>query len=206
MPYITPAQISAILPECADPNGWSNALNVTFPKFNITNNLEIAAFIGQCATESGQFNEIIENLNYSAQALMLVYPREFPNITIATEYARQPEAIANIVYAPPRNGNTQVGDGWYLRGRGLIQITGRTNYQAFATALNMLFDDAVAYATTQQGAADCAGWYWSANNLNRFCTANTNDFISLTEAINGSTTGLQTREQFWSIAKQVLGV
>jgi putative chitinase len=199
------AQISSILPGCQDPNGWATAISNTFSKWNITTLQQIAAFIAQCAVESAQFNETIENLNYGAAGLMAVFPHEFQNATIANQYARNPEAIANVVYAPPRLGNSLPGDGWYLRGRGLIQISGRTNYQAFATTMNFAFDDAVAYATTQQGAADCAGWYWYENSLNQYCTDNENDFINLTKKINGSTTDIQQRESFWEVARQVLG-
>lgn len=202
---LTASQLSSILPLCQDTTGWANALNNTFPKWNITTMQQVAAFIGQCAVESAQFNETIENLNYGAAGLLAIFPDEFTSSTMANQYARNPEAIANIVYAPPRLGNSQPGDGWYLRGRGLIQISGRTNYQAFATTMNLAFDDAVTYATTQQGAADCAGWYWYENNLNQYSTDDVNDFINLTRAINGSTTDLQSREDFWEAAKSVLG-
>jgi putative chitinase len=207
MVQITSSQLSSILPQCQDPNGWSLALNNSFSKWNITTNKEIACLLGQSAQETGSLNTVIENLNYGSAALLSVFPHEFPTLAMANQYARNPQAIANIVYANRLgNGNTASNDGWTFRGHGILQITGRTAFQNFADAMQMDINSAATYAATQQGAVDAGMWYWSINNLNRFCDGTVQSFINLTKAINGpALLGLQQRENFWHTATKVLG-
>lgn len=201
---ITSTQLSEILPYCANASDWTISLNNILPLYNITTNDQLCAFIAQCAVETDQFNNTIENLNYSADALVKIFPREFPSLAYAEEYARNQEKIANIVYAPPRLGNTFPDDGWNFRGRGLIQITGRSNYQKFADFMNMNINDTIPFLETKDGAVTAAAWYWKINNLNRFCHDDNTDFINLTKAINGATAGLNTRIDFWTKAKNIL--
>jgi putative chitinase len=162
-----------------------------------------AAFLSQLAHESGGFNIIIENLNYSAVGLTRVFSKYFPTLVIANQYARKPEQIANRVYANRmRNGDEKSGDGWKFRGRGLIQITGRANYTSFAQSLEMDLDATVEYLETPSGATVSAGWFWDANKLNSYCDKD--DFIGLTKRINGGTNGLADRQHHYEVALQYL--
>jgi len=165
----------------------------------------IAAFIAQLAHESGGFNATVENLNYSKDGLRKTFPKYFPTDDLAAQYARQPEKIANRVYANRmKNGNEASGDGYRFRGRGLIQLTGRDNYTRFAQSLNMSLDDTVAYLETPNGAVASAGWFWDNNKLNQYCDKD--DFVTLTKRINGGTIGLADRKHHYEIALQYLGV
>jgi putative chitinase len=204
---ITGNQLSQILPLCSDPIGWATALTNSFAKWNITTNQQICCLLAQAAQETGQLNDTIENLNYSAAALLEIFPHEFTSQAMANEYARNPEAIANIVYANRLgNGDTASGDGWTFKGAGILQITGRTAFQEFADAMGMDIDSVATYAQTQQGACDAGMWYWSANNLNQYCDGTTESFVNLTRAINGpALLGLQQRENFWTTACEVIG-
>lgn len=159
----------------------------------------LAAFIAQMAHESGQFLYKEENLNYSAQGLMNVFGKYFPNSVIAESLARKPNQIASRVYANRMgNGTEESGDGYKFRGRGYIQLTGKSNYTQFATDHDLTSDQAVEYLSTIEGAVESAAWYWSKNKLNRFCDSG--DFIGLTRAINGGTNGLDHRQQLYKLA------
>jgi putative chitinase len=162
-----------------------------------------AAFIAQLAHESGGFNTIIENLNYSVEGLMRVFPKYFPTLNISKQYARNPEKIANRVYANRmKNGDESSGDGWKFRGRGLIQITGKDNYTRFSDSLEMECDAAVAYLETPTGAVVSAGWFWDSNKLNAYCDRG--DFVGLTKRINGGINGLSDRQHHYNVALQYL--
>ena len=114
------------------------------------------------------FHSLEEDLSYSAARLCQVWPSRFPDTEAAEACALQPEILANRVYANRMgNGDEASGDGWRFRGRGLIQITGRTAYEQFARAMSMTLDQAVEHAATQAGAADSAAWFWSANQSER---------------------------------------
>jgi putative chitinase len=162
-----------------------------------------AAFLSQLAHESGGFNIIIENLNYSADGLTRVFPKYFSTLDLAKQYARKPEQIANRVYANRmKNGNEASGDGWKFRGRGLIQITGRDNYTRLANSLEMHLDATVEYLETPSGATVSAGWFWDTNKLNVYCDKD--DFIGLTKRINGGTNGLADRQHHYEVALKYL--
>ena len=164
-----------------------------------------AAFIAQLAHESGGFNTVIENLNYSAEGLTRVFPKYFPSLDLANQYARNPEKIANRVYANRmKNTDKASGDGWKFRGRELIQITGKDNYTKFAQSLEMDLNATVEYLETPSGAAVSAGWFWDTNKLNSYCDKN--DFIGLTKRINGGTNGLADRQHHYEVALQYLKV
>jgi len=162
-----------------------------------------AGFLAQIAHESGGFNFVKENLNYSADGLRKIFGKYFPNDEIAKQYARKPEKIANRVYSNRmKNGDEASGDGYRFCGRGLIQLTGRDNYTRFAEALDMSIEDTIAYLETPNGAVASAGWFWDNNKLNQYCDAN--DFITLTKRINGGTNGLQDRQHHYDIALKFL--
>jgi putative chitinase len=177
-------------------------LNTTFAKYDITTSLRAAAFVSQCAHESEEFTRLSENLNYTAAALLHVYPKYFSE-SLAEQYARNPQAIANRVYANRMgNGDEQSGDGWTFRGRGLIQLTGRSTYAKFAYAVGRSLDDAITYLESTEGAAVSAGWFWSANNLNGLADAG--NFTEITQRINGGQDGALDRERLYKKALAVL--
>jgi putative chitinase len=123
---------------------------------------------------------------------MLTWPRRFPNVDIANQYARKPEKIANKVYSDRLgNGPESSGDGWRYRGRGAIQLTGKSNYIEFAKSVNMKLEDVIPYLETTKGAVESACFFWNNNNLNKF--ADRLDMRGLTKAINGGFHGLQQR-------------
>ena len=155
--------------------------------------LRKAYFFSQLAHESAVFTVMEENLNYSASGLLKVFPKYF-NSSNVHSFARDPQAIANRVYANRLgNGTEESGDGWRYRGRGYIQLTGKSNYMAFAKSVGKSLEDVIAYAGTVEGAASSACWFWNVNRLNRFADAG--DYVGLTKAINGGLNGQEHRLQ-----------
>jgi len=182
---------------------WYNCLQLLLPEYEMNTNERVACFISQCAHESGDFKYTKENLNYRWESLRKVFPKYFPTDALAQQYARQPERIANRVYANRMgNGDELSGDGWKYRGRGLIQLTGKNNYQAFASQNNMQLEEVPAYLETFEGAARSAFWFWSTNNLNRF--ADVVDLEGLTRAINGGYNGLVDRIEKYNKIIEIL--
>jgi len=162
-----------------------------------------AAFVAQTAHESGGFNFVKENLNYSAKGLVGTFKKYFPDEATAKPYERKPEKIANRVYANRMaNGDEASGDGYRFCGRGLIQLTGRANYTKFAEDLGISLEETVAYLETPAGAVSSAGWFWDNNNLNQYCDKD--DFVTLTKRINGGTIGLEDRKHHYHIALDLL--
>jgi putative chitinase len=171
----------------------------------------MAAFIAQCAHESGGFMVLKENLNYKAPSLRKLFSKYFPTDELAQQYASKPnkqEAIANRIYASRMgNGDESSGDGFRFCGRGLIQLTGRSNYQAFADSIEvddkpLAINDVPEYLATFEGAAQSACWFWETNRLNRFADAD--DIKGLTKAINGGYIGLEDRIHHYELAKDIL--
>lgn len=173
--------------------GTYKALCNNLEKNSINTPKRIAAFIAQCAHESGGFSVTSENLNYSEKALNTVFGKYFIRAgRSAAPYARKPEKIANIVYGG-RMGNNSPGDGWKYRGRGFIQLTGKNNYAKFQST-NPYGDVLVNPDTVAEDmnlSVLTAIWYWNTNNLNRF--ADSGDIRGLTKAINGGFNGLDDR-------------
>ena len=205
---ITVEQLAQLLPGNKYVAEWHEALIQLFPDYGIDTPQRIAAFISQCAHESANFTAIKENLNYRWETLRKIFPKYFPNDQIAQQYASLPnkqEAIANRVYGNRMgNGPEESGDGYKYCGRGLIQLTGKNNYQAFADSLEMSIDDVPEYLATFEGAAQSACWFWETNNLNRFADAG--DVKGLTRAINGGYIGLDDRIKHYNHALQVLNI
>lgn len=171
---------------------WIDAINETFDRFDISTPERQACFLGQCAHESGGFTALKENLNYSAEGLTKVWTKRFPSLDVAQPYHRNPEKIANKVYADRMgNGNEASGDGFKYRGRGLIQLTGKDNYRACGEALGVDLVEEPDLVSNPQYAALSAGWFWDKNKLNQFADAN--DMTGLTKRINGGTHGLDDR-------------
>lgn len=134
---ITATNLRKAFPECKKPEIWVSALIPALEKFNISNKERVASFLSQIAHESGQFNTLEENLFYSAPRLRKVWPKRFPTLAFAQKYEKNPEKLGNYVYANRMgNGPTSSGDGYKYRGRGLIQLTGRSNYVSVSVILN----------------------------------------------------------------------
>jgi putative chitinase len=183
---------------------WHEAFCEILPDYDINTKSRVAAFIAQCAHESGGFKAIKENLNYKAASLCKVWPRYFPNMDVANAYAQQPERIANRAYANRMgNGPEESGDGWKFCGRGLIQLTGKDNYSRYAQSLEISLDEASEHLTTFEGCVQSAAWFWEANNLNQW--ADSGDMLTLTKRINGGTLGLEDRIKHYQHALHVLG-
>jgi putative chitinase len=170
---------------------WLTPLNDTFAKYEINTPKRQAAFIGQCAHESGNFKVLEENLHYSAAALMRVWPSRFPDIDTAEKYANNPEKIANKVYAG-RMGNVEESDGWKYHGRGLIQLTGRENYGNCGSNLGLDFIGNPDRVLDLEYAALSAGWFWNKKGLNTL--ADNQDYETMTKRINGGLIGLEDRK------------
>jgi len=183
---------------------YAGPLNEVAQYYDMYDNIHRAAgFLAQTAHESGNFNFIKENLNYGAAGLMNTFKKYFPTMEIAKEYERQPEKIASRVYANRMgNGDEASGDGYRFCGRGLIQLTGRSNYTKFAADLGISLEDTVAYLETPSGAVSSAGWFWDNNNLNQYCDSD--DFVTLTKRINGGTIGLEGRVKHYHTALDLL--
>ena len=204
---LTLQQLKQLLPKNPYVEHWHHALEQLLPDYDINTPKRIAAFVAQCAHESGGFTAIKENLNYKAPTLRKLFSKYFPNDDLAAVYASKPnkqEAIANRIYASRMgNGDEASGDGYRYCGRGLIQLTGKSNYQNFADSLEMRVEDVPEYLATFEGAAQSACWFWEANNLNRFADAG--DIKGLTKAINGGYIGLEDRIKHYEHALHVLG-
>jgi putative chitinase len=168
----------------------------TAAKFNITNVLRLAHFLAQCGHESGGFRAVQENLNYSADGLNKIFPKYFKNAgRDANAFARNPEKIANVVYANRMaNGDPASGDGWRFRGRGYIQLTGRGNYTKFDKMVNeniLEQPDLVASKYPLMSAA----FFFDSNGLWSICDRGADDatVTAVTKRVNGGTIGLADR-------------
>jgi len=201
---ITREQLAQIIPKNPYVDQWCDALNKLLPDYEINTPQRVAAFLAQCAHESGGFVFLKENLNYRAESLMRTWPRHFPTMDVANQYARQPERIANRAYANRMgNGPEESGDGARYLGRGLIQLTGKNNYEAFAESIETPVEEIPAYLETFEGAVQSACWFWETNNLNRF--ADVGDILTMTKRINGGTIGLEDRMKHYAHALEVFG-
>ena len=169
-----------------------NELEYVMREFNISNPFRLAHFLAQTAHESGNFRHVRENLNYSAEGLIKVFPKYFSKET-ALWYARKPEAIANVVYGNRMgNGDKNSGDGWRFRGAGYLQLTGRVNFKSFSDFIGdpaiMTNPDLVAtkYPLTS------AAWFFEKNKLWTICDEGVSPDIvkQVRRRVNGGTIGL----------------
>lgn len=202
---LTIEMMKELFPKAKDGKKLYKAMTEMLPKYDIDTPERIAMFLAQCGHESGGFTVRTENLNYSAKALDSVFGKYFKRGgRDANEYARQPEKIANVVYANRMdNGDEASGDGWKFRGRGYIQLTGRYNYTKFAEDAGLGLREAVEYLETVEGALESACWFWSTNGLNKMADAQ--DIKASTKRINGGYIGLEDREKHYKHALEVLG-
>lgn len=219
---ITPQQLLQILPNSSQVAGvFVPVLNTAMNRYQIVGQKRVAAFIAQVGHESGQFTRLVENQNYSADGLANTWPNRYAELdgkgsyvkvlakdkprnkpnALGLNLANKPEQIANNVYAR-RMGNTDPADGWKYRGRGLIQLTGKTNYRLCGEALGM---DLLAHPELLEKfkhACMAAAWFWSSNGLNLL--ADKGDIESITRRVNGGLTGLADRLAIYALALKVL--
>ena len=187
------------------PDAVYNQIADTAAKFNITNNLRLAHFLAQCAHESGNFKAVSENLNYSKDGLMKIFPKYFPG-TLAESYARNPEKIASRVYGGRMgNGDETTKEGFKFRGRGYIQLTGKSNYTNFTKFIG---EDCVAnpdLVATKYPLASAA-FFFNNNKLWEICDKGADDatVTSVTKRVNGGTIGLADRIKHFKHFHQLL--
>lgn len=176
-----------------NPSEWIAAIQSACAEFQINTHKQIAAFIAQTAHESAGYTRLTESLNYSAEALMRVWPKRFPSKTVADAFARKPELIANQVYSSRMgNGPVQSGEGWKFIGRGLKQLTGKDNYTRCGKVLGIDFVSSPELLLQPIYAARSAAWFWSVNGCGLL--ADTDQFEQLTKRINGGLIGLEDRK------------
>lgn len=202
---ITIDQFEQMIPTNKSPDEWYGIAMELFPLYGLTTRNRIAGFMAQAGHESTDFKILQENLNYSETALLKTFARYFTKET-AKQFARKPELIANRVYDDANRanklGNTQPGDGWRFRGRGIIQLTGRWNYEKFGNTIGKTAEETAAYMETKRGAMESALWYWKTNNLNRFADAD--DIQGMSKAVNGGVNGMSDRVLRYSRNKNIL--
>ena len=203
---LTLDQLKQIVPGNPYIDHWYEALCEILPDYDIDTPQRIAAFLAQCAHESGGFKAIKENLNYRPETLIKLFKKYF-DLPTAQRYCAMPnkqEAIANRIYANRMgNGPEESGDGFRYCGRGLIQLTGKDNYTRYAQSTEQTVEEASEHLTTFEGCVQSAAWFWEANNLNQW--ADKGDILTLTKRINGGTIGLDDRIKHYNHALHVLG-
>ena len=203
---LTLDQLQQIVPKNPYIDHWHRAFCEILPDYDINTPKRIAAFLAQCAHESGGFTAIKENLNYRPQTLVTLFKKYF-DLDTATRYCALPNkqaAIANRIYANRMgNGPEASGDGYRYCGRGLIQLTGKDNYTRYAESTEQTVEEASEHLTTFEGCVQSAAWFWEANNLNQY--ADSGDILTMTKRINGGTIGLEDRVKHYNHACHVLG-
>ncbi len=207
---ITSETLRKIYPLSKNINRYLGALNMSMQECGIDTVDRIRAFLAQVGHESSQLNTVEENLNYSAQGLRKIFPKYFPTQKEALAFARNPERIANRVYANRMgNGSEESGDGWTFRGRGLIQITGRDNYSYMSSLMGKdltIWPDALLLPLD---ACRSAALWWKANGLNALAdklsgSGERKTFEAITKRVNGGLNGIDDRWEIYQRAKAVI--
>lgn len=165
---------------------------------NLNSTLRLAHFLSQCAHESSMFTRVVENLNYSANGLLKTFSKYFTKEE-AEKFAMNPEAIANRVYSKRMgNGNEESGDGWKYRGRGYIQLTGKSSYKSFASVVE---EDVVEYPdlVASRYPLESALFYFDVNNIWKYCDKGSDEktVIRVSKAVNGGTIGIESRISYF---------
>jgi len=205
MDFFTEDAVRQLIPKVKNFDEWYNNLLNILPEYDIDTPKRVAAFMAQCGHESGGFTLMQENLNYSAKGLRGTFGKYFPNDEVAKLYERKPQMIANRVYANRMgNGDEASGEGWYFRGRGIVQITGKNNYTKCSQSLfesNVLVENPDLLLETEY-AIHSACWFWSAARLNEL--ADIGDMKTMTKRINGGYIGLEDRINHYNHAIDIL--
>lgn len=203
---ITPAQLKTVFPFCRNPGIWVRAFGLIAEEFDLTTDARLQMWLAQCGFESSSFNVVREQLSYrTVKQLRDVFPHEIPTDDIAQRYIMNPTGLGNFIYAG-KNGNGDVasGDGFKYRGGGLIQLTGKGNYDAVGKALAMDLVLRPDQITIERNAARTAGFFWVQNDLN--AAADEGDFDYTTRRVNGSAMrGAAERKELWLKLKAVMG-
>jgi len=189
---------------------YINAMDAAFQKWEINTQLRIAHFLAQVLHESGNLKAKEENLNYTESGLVGTFGKYFSlsgtdGKLKAVDYARKPEKIANVVYANRMgNGNSESGDGWKYRGRGLIQITGKNNYDKFSrdSGINISTNPDL-MNTSANVICEVACWYWRKGNGDLNVYADKDDINEITKRINGGLNGLDDRKKKLTLCKTI---
>jgi putative chitinase len=183
---------------------WHHALSEILPEYEINTPKRVAAFLAQCAHESGGFKFLKENLNYRAETLVKLFKKYFPTLEEAKKYEKQPEKIANKIYGGRMgNGPEASGDGFRYCGRGLIQLTGKDNYTLFAASIDTPIEEIPEYLQTFEGAVQSACYFWESTGLNK--EADAGDIKTMTRKINGGYIGLEDRIKHYEHALHIFG-
>jgi len=205
MDFFTEDAVRQLIPKVKNFDEWYNNLLNILPEYDIDTPHRVAAFMAQCGHESGGFTTLQENLNYSAKGLVGTFNKYFPTEAVAKQYERRPEMIANRVYANRMgNGDEASGEGWYFRGRGIVQITGKNNYTKCSQSLfesNVLVENPDLLLESEY-AIHSACWFWSAARLNEL--ADIGDMKTMTKRINGGYLGLEDRINHYNHAIEIL--
>jgi len=203
---ITEQQFRTLFPRASV--GALPHINRAMARYKINSPVRVAAFLAQVGHESAGLTTVVENLNYSAVGLSATWPKRYrgangaPN-ELAERIARNPQLIANHTYSDRMgNGPIESGDGWKYIGRGYIQTTGRTNYQALTDATGINFVAVPELLQQPEYAALSAAYYWQSNGLNELADAG--QFDTITRRINGGTNGAADRTARWEKATKVL--
>ena len=176
----------------------------TAAKFQLNTPLRLAHFLAQCGHESGGFKVVNENLNYSAKGLNGIFKKYFPTTQLAEAYQRQPQKIANKVYANRMgNGDEASGEGFKFRGRGYIQLTGKQNYTAFGKAIGVDICATPDLVATKYPLLSAA-WFFSKNCLGKCKDASDASVLAVTKCVNGGTIGLPDRQKHFKEYYQLL--
>ncbi|HEY0268652.1 MAG TPA: glycoside hydrolase family 19 protein [Methyloradius sp.] len=208
---ITVDALKKAFPLCAAPEDWVKALAPAMEQYAINTPARIASFLAQTGHESSQFNRLVECLIYkTALRLTKVWPKRFPDEASALPYVNNEEKLANLVYAKRLgNGDTNSGDGYRFRGRGIIQITGRSNYADAGKALGLDLVNQPDLLLQKPNAALSAAWFWNSRGLNALADDRTDDndledFTEITKRINGGSVGLNERLALLNIIESQL--
>lgn len=201
----TKEHLQALIPRAKDIDTWYTDMCEALPQYDIHTVPRVAAFIAQCSHESGGFTILQENLNYKAPALIKLFHTHFSSLDEAMQYEHEQEKIANRIYCNRMgNGDEASGEGWKYHGRGLIQLTGKSNYAKFSQAAfedNTILDNPDHVAQPYY-ALYSACWFWNEHSLNDLADAQ--DIKQMTRKINGGYIGLDERIHNYQHALQVL--
>ncbi len=186
--FLTEEKLKQIIHNNPNYQEWYNLLIKFLPKYQVNTPKRVAAFLANVAHETGDFKILQENLNYSRQRLLTVFPKYF-NTSNVDKYARKSIAIASRVYANRMgNGPEETKDGWTYRGKGLIQITGKKNTLDVSKHVNKSLEETCKYLLTKEGALVGSLYFWQKNKINAI--ADTGDISRVRKAVNGGSIGL----------------
>jgi predicted chitinase len=206
---ITEQQLRRAVPGVSTANlpAFVKTFNEWAEKFGINTPLRVVHYLAQVFHESGNLRHREENLNYSADGLLKVFPKYFKTRQDAVAYAYRPQAIANRVYANRMgNGSEASGDGWRFKGRGYIGTTGRANYKAYADS-EFCKGDLMAHPewlAQNPGDQKSAMYFWYKNGLNEL--ADRDNVEAVTKRVNGGYNGLANRMYLYRIFKKEFGL